>query len=166
MFKIKDKKAFGFFLLAGVVLWQFGACISNLCTDEHIMLLTRNNPVVSFVFTTNTGGAFSLFKGFVGFLIAFSVLALFLTMVYVYKKIGFEEKFKIIAAVLFFAGILGNLVERVKFGYVIDYIRLNFVDFAIFNAFDVMINLGVFIFVINTIYDEFLLKKGQKNDNN
>ena len=54
---------------------------------------------------------------------------------------------------LFSSGALGNLIERIQFGYVIDYINLNFINFPVFNMFDIMICLGVFLYFIFVVFD-------------
>ena len=46
------------------------------------------------------------------------------------------------------AGIAGNLHERIVFGYVRDYIQLNFVNFPVFNISDILINIGVLVLVV------------------
>ena len=45
------------------------------------------------------------------------------------------------------AGTIGNGIDRITKGYVIDFINLNFIDFPVFNIADVSINIG-FIFII------------------
>ena len=86
-------------------------------------------------------------------------------IIYVYKKVTFEDKYKILALVFFSSGILGNLYERFTLGYVIDYIKLNFVNFAVFNMFDVMICTSVFIFIFIILYED-LLRARVKNGKN
>ncbi len=60
------------------------------------------------------------------------------------------------AYIFLFAGALGNLIDRVFFGKVTDF--LSFWNFAIFNLADVWINIGILCFVIG-IFDEVLRKK-------
>ncbi len=149
------------------MLWQFGVVLSELCTDTFAQMVSSQNPFASFVYVQNTGGAFSIFKGHTNLLSLFAVAVLGGLVVYVYKKVAFNDKYKILALVLFSAGILGNMYERITLGYVIDYIKLNFVDFAIFNVFDIMICLSVLIFILIILFEdinEICLKNG-KNKN-
>lgn len=164
---MKDKRAFAFYLIASIMLWQFGVVVSELCTDTFAQMVSSQNPFVSFIYAQNTGGAFSIFKGHTSLLSLFAVMVLGVLTVYVYKRVTFNDKYKILALVFFSAGILGNMYERITLGYVIDYIKLNFVDFAIFNVFDIMICLSVLIFILIILFEditEICLKNG-KNKN-
>jgi len=67
-----------------------------------------------------------------------------------------------LALTLFSAGTLGNVIERFKFGYVVDYIKLNFINFPVFNAFDVMICLGIFVYCLYILLEN----KKVKNETN
>jgi signal peptidase II len=46
------------------------------------------------------------------------------------------------------AGGLGNLIDRIKNGYVVDYLEFRFVDFAIFNFADVLVTCGAVALII------------------
>ena len=147
------------------MLWQLGATIRDLCVDTFAQISTQGSAILSFVYAKNTGGAFSLFEGHHYLLELFEVLVLGGLIAYVYKRVIFNDKFKILALVLFSAGILGNLYERITFGYVVDYVKLNFVNFAVFNVFDVMICASVFIFILMVLYEDIILicNKNGKN---
>lgn len=164
MFKIKDKKALIFYLVATILLWQFGATLAKLCTDVYAQICTKDNPIFSFVYATNTGGAFSIFSNSTCILSTLGFVALVLIVFYVARKVTFENKFTILYLTLFSAGILGNLYERMTLGHVVDYVKLNFVNFAIFNSFDVMITFGVVLCFCTIFCEEFKnwLKKCQK----
>ena len=149
------------------MLWQFGVVLSELCTDTFAQMVSSQNPFASFVYVQNTGGAFSIFKGHTNLLSLFAVAVLGGLVVYVYKKVAFNDKYKILALVLFSAGILGNMYERITLGYVIDYIKLNFVNFAIFNVFVIMICTSVLIFILMVLFEEItaICFKNGKNKN-
>ena len=98
---MKDKRAFTFYLIASIMLWQFGVVVSELCTDTFAQIVSSQNPFVSFIYAQNTGGAFSIFKGHTSLLSLFAVIVLGALMVYVYKKVTFNDKYKILALVFF-----------------------------------------------------------------
>ncbi len=154
MLKIKDKRAFIFYIIAVVMLWQLGVTIRELCIDSYAQISTYNSSIASFIYAKNTGGAFSLFEGHPYLLALFALVVLGALVLYVYKRVTFEDKYKILALVFFSSGILGNLYERFTLGYVIDYIKLNFVNFAVFNMFDVMICTSVLIFIFMVLYED------------
>lgn len=103
--------------------------------------ITKSAPEKCFGFicaeyTINKGAAFGLFVNFpfiMPVLMAIAIAVLFLTAFFYFKI----KKFTIIHAglILLFAGTLGNLIDRIFFGYVIDFIKFGF--FPIFPAFNI-----------------------------
>jgi len=144
----KDKRAFIFYIITTLVLWQLGDSIKNLCTRADVMALTKDNPLLSFVYLKNTGGAFSIFTDKTALLAAFGAFVLIFTVFWCYKNLQFEEKFKILSLTCLTAGVLGNLAERISNGYVVDFVKLNFINFAVFNFFDILITLSILFLIV------------------
>jgi len=155
-----DKKAFILYILTSIVLWQFGISFRDLCIKPDMQFLSANNPLFSFVYMKNTGGAFSIFHDKTNFLIIFGIFVVIFLLIYAYKKLEFSQKFKILVLISLTAGVLGNLVERLENGYVIDFIKLNFIDFAVFNFFDILITTSVILLLFYIIFEE--IKKRAK----
>lgn len=149
-----DKKAFIFYILTSLVLWQFGISIRDLCIKPDMQLMSADNPFASFVYLKNTGGAFSLFLNHSDFLAVFAIIALTGILIYAYKKLEFNQKFKILTLISLSAGILGNLAERLQYGYVIDFIKLNFINFAVFNFFDILISSSIILLFGCIVFEE------------
>ena len=106
----------------------------------------------------NTGAAWSIFEGYRFVLIDISIIAL--TILIFYEK-EFKNNFRnIVAFSLIYGGLLGNLVDRLIYGYVIDYFKilLGSYDFPIFNLADMAIVSG-FILLIYAI-----MRGEDKND--
>ena len=143
-----QNKAFIFFFLMSLIFLDFGNQLRNISYK-----ISLNNPVFSITHTFNTGFAFGIFKNHSMFLGIFALFCIALLSFYVYKKITFENKIELLAITLLVSGALGNSIERFRFNHVVDYIKLNFVDFAVFNAFDVMICIGVLIYIFKGIKD-------------
>lgn len=99
------------------------------------------------VFTKNIGAAFSIMEGKQFLLILVALLALVYLTYYVkknnIKNIGFS---------FLYGGILGNLIDRIIYGYVIDYIGIEIFNykFAIFNLADAFIVVGAFIILLGS----------------
>ena len=134
--------------------------IFDLYITELILIRFKipQNEVFDLIFVKNTGAAFSILENYSIFLILFSLLALISICVYAIKNI---EKYSTIAcfwASMLTAGIFCNLYERISFGYVRDFFKLNFVDFPIFNISDIFINIGVFAIVIIIILNKYIKK--------
>ena len=87
--------------------------------------------------------------------IALVVISYFLFI----KKVGTE--FERFCFYLVLAGGIGNLIDRMVSGKVVDYIELLFMDFAVFNFADILVCTGVGLFALYTIYTEFIVKKGK-----
>jgi len=68
----------------------------------------------------------------------------------------------------FFAGGgIGNMIDRVVLGYVIDFLRFDFIDFPIFNVADSFITIGAVLMIINLLLDfvsDIKKKSGKKQD--
>lgn len=125
--------------------------ILKVLVTNNFVLNVRNKIIDGFFYITNChneGAAFSLFSGNVLFLIFITLIVLFL----IYRTINKENvnKIGILAYGLLLGGILGNLYDRIFYGYVIDY--LDFVifkfNFAIFNLADAAIVIGAILLIV------------------
>ena len=107
---------------------------------SKIWALTLNKEIDYGIFaislTTNTGAGFSILKDSNTLLIWIAIIALG-------AAIYFREHFPKTGFVLICAGIFSNLLDRIMYGYVIDFINLKF--WPIFNAADAFIFIGVII---------------------
>ncbi len=134
--------------------------IFDLYFSELILSSLRfrvpENPFLDLIFIKNTGAAFSILEDSRLFLILFSVIAIILILVYSLRNMA---KFSTIASfwsAMLITGIGCNLYERVAFGYVRDFFKLNFIDFPVFNISDIFINIGVFAIIIIIIKNKYL----------
>lgn len=119
-----------------------------------------NNKIVfidnffSFEFIKNDGAAFGLFGGNIIFLVLIT-LFLIIYLIYDLKK-HFNNKFYVICVILILSGAVGNLIDRIFYGYVVDFI--SFILFnnqmPIFNFADICVTFGI----IGLVYS--MLKEG------
>ena len=151
-------KSFIFYFLMSLILLDFGNQLRKLSFNSFFD--NYSNPIFSITHTTNTGSAFGMFANKSFPLAVFGLFALIILTYYVYKNITFNDKLELLAITLFSSGTLGNLIERLQYGYVIDYIKLNFIEFPVFNSFDIMICLGVALYFIFVLLD---LRKDYEN---
>lgn len=113
-------------------------------------------------YTENTGASFSMLSGHVSFLaILTSVIIIAGIVLLMTKRIKFG--FMYVGIVLAISGGLGNLIDRILRGYVIDFIQTLFVDFAIFNFADCLICVGAALMFIDAILDFRKNKNDRKN---
>lgn len=126
--------------------------IIKIIVENFLKLGVRNSVIKNFFYLTyvkNEGAAFSIFNGKTIFLILLSFVALYLVYNFI-KKEDNIKKINIIAYGIFIGGIIGNLIDRLLYGYVIDYLDFQFLGnrFAIFNFADSTIVVGAILLLI------------------
>jgi signal peptidase II len=115
-----------------------------------------------FLYVENSGAAWSIFSGSGIALIVVSILAIILIVLYsIFSRT--ESKLLYISLGFVLGGALGNLVDRIVLGYVRDFIKLEFINFPIFNIADMMLTVGIIIlsisFVILAVKDSKEIKE-------
>ncbi len=111
---------------------------ANLLVKESIPVI---KGIFSITYLRNTGVSFSLFKGF-NLLFIFISVIIFGFFVFIYLK---KRKYPVQFA-LIFAGIIGNLIDRILFGSVTDF--FNFHVWPVFNIADSSVFIGVLWLII------------------
>ena len=103
----------------------------------------------------NTGAAFSFLQGGRILFIIIAILVVLLLSIYIHNSEYVDGK-KIIVYSLLLGGIVGNLIDRIIHGYVIDYISFTIVNykFPVFNFADSCIVIAVIIAIIITIRED------------
>lgn len=100
-------------------------------------------------FVTNTGTFLGLFSDANMFFIILSLVILSILIYIIIKKINLNKINKYLYS-LIISGVIGNLIDRIIRGYVVDFIGIRIFDysFPIFNFADVYIVIGVLLFMI------------------
>ena len=105
-----------------------------------------------FTYLQNTGAAFSSFQGQQWlFALIFAVFTAMIFWEYFKKPMGFTtfERWCIAAV---YGGGLGNMIDRVRLGYVVDMIETKFMDFPVFNVADCFITCGCIAMMISLVF--------------
>ncbi len=102
--------------------------------------------VLHLTYVTNTGSAFGLFKGLNLFFIFFSVIVVAVIFYYLKKKIRENERLLQLAIGLLLGGTLGNFIDRLAYGHVIDFI--DFRIWPVFNIADSAVTISVVLLVM------------------
>lgn len=149
----KQKLIIGLFVL---IIDQILKGIIETLTKSYVII----DKVFSIKFVTNTGAAFSILENNILLLIvvSISVLILVYNLSFSFKS----DKLTNITFGLLYGGILGNLIDRVFYGYVRDFISIG--KFPVFNIADIAIVIGIILLVILSIKGEFLIRRGEKNE--
>ena len=119
--------------------------------------------VVELRFVLNPGMAFSLLSGKQLFLIAATGAALLLVAYWLFFR-SRGKKLQQAALILVLGGGIGNLIDRVRLGYVIDMLDTMFMDFPVFNVADVFVVCGTICALI--YYLAFYGKYDEKHREN
>lgn len=124
--------------------------VSNMI--ESIVIIKN---FFNLTYVENTGAAFSLLENNTLFLILITFVTLFLIYKFLLKNKEFN-KLEIITYSLLIGGIIGNLIDRIVYGYVIDYLEFIILNrhMPIFNFADICIVIGTILFLILTIKEE------------
>ncbi|MBE7013289.1 MAG: signal peptidase II [Ruminococcaceae bacterium] len=101
--------------------------------------------ILSLTYVENRGAAFGIMQNARWFFIAATTVVLVALVVYAIKTKPDSKLFKV-SATLIGAGAVGNLVDRVARGFVVDMIQVNFVDFPVFNVADCCVVVGGILF--------------------
>ena len=111
-------------------------------------------------YVQNRGVAFGLFQGKIDIVSILALVAIGLILFYFcknFKKISFLER---IAYTMIFAGAIGNMIDRLFRGFVIDMLDFRGIWSFIFNFADVWINIGVVLIIVEHVF--FNIKKRVK----
>ncbi len=115
------------------------------------MKLGQSIPVIENIFhitfKTNDGAAFSILSGRVSFLIIATLLIIGALVAFILVKKP-QSKIFGIAVSLIISGAVGNLVDRIVLGHVIDFLDARFINFPIFNVADICVVIGAALFCI------------------
>lgn len=100
----------------------------------------------------NDGAAWSVLSGQQWFFTVITIVALGL-MGYFFWKLK-NDNLYMLSISLLIAGTLGNFIDRIRLGYVVDMFETLFMNFPIFNVADMCLTFGVIIVIIALIKDE------------
>ena len=103
-------------------------------------------------YTQNTGAAFSILTGQRWLLSGLAIIVTFLLFVFRNRITNGKASLKIILGVIL-GGALGNLIDRLCYGYVIDFLEFDFVQFPIFNIADSALTIGVSLMILLLIVE-------------
>ncbi|EHJ51606.1 signal peptidase II [Streptococcus macacae] len=148
-------------LLSSVFLLVLLDQISKLWIVHTIRLGTVVGFIphlISLTYLRNTGAAFSILENQQWFFLLITLLVLGGAVYYLMKNIETDNIWLLLSLLLIISGGLGNFIDRLRLGYVVDMIHLDFVDFAIFNVADSYLSVGIALLI-------WALWKEEKNGN-
>lgn len=118
---------------------------------------------IRFRYVENTGAAFSMLSDKTFLLTVATVIILAVCLVVIFSG-KLRSKFAQLCLVIIVSGGIGNVIDRILYGFVVDFIEPVFVDFAVFNFADCCITVGAFMLIGYEIYDLIKTVKEKNND--
>ena len=117
--------------------------------DPYVLI----NGALELRYLENHGAAFGLLQNQKIFFIVIASLIL-LVIGYVLFRMPVEKRYDLLQVLLTLiaAGALGNLIDRVRTDYVVDFIYFSLIDFPVFNVADIYVTVSTFLFVIALMF--------------
>ena len=120
------------------------------------------NGLIGFRYTTNAGAAFGMFQGGRWFFVILTVVVLAVILIYEFKIPYTKPSLWIrIPMTLILAGAIGNFIDRLIFGHVVDMFEFLFITFPIFNVADILLVTGTIFYAFAAL---FILKESPAKD--
>ena len=134
--------------------------VANIPLGGHVAFLPG---FLDFTYVRNTGAAFSSFEGMQWlFALIFLVFTLGIFYEYFRKRMPFLNFERWMIAAIY-AGGLGNMIDRLRLGYVVDMIETQFMEFPVFNVADCFITCGcIALFVSLGFFNKEFWKEEKK----
>ena len=109
--------------------------------------------VVSLTYLKNSGAAFSMLENQQWFFTIITLIAMGAAFVYLYRHIK-GSIWLLLGLTLIISGGIGNFIDRLRQGFVVDMFHLDFMNFAIFNVADIYLTIGVGLLLIYLLIEE------------
>ena len=109
--------------------------------------------VVSLTYLKNSGAAFSMLENQQWFFTIITLIAMGAAFVYLYRHIK-GSIWLLLGLTLIISGGIGNFIDRLRQGFVVDMFHLDFMNFAIFNVADIYLTIGVGLLLIYLLREE------------
>ena len=144
MSKIKNKRFY--FILLSLLISLSDQFTKNIIIRYYKELLNNDLILFSIDYVKNYGAAFNIFNGN---RLLLSIVSIIVTVILIYFILIKKNitNLDLLSYSFILGGTVGNGIDRVTKGYVIDFINLNYINFPVFNIADISINIGL-IFII------------------
>lgn len=148
----------------GQILLDIFFIILLIVADQYTKLLAVNNlknqnafviwdKILEFRYLENRGAAFGMLQNQILFFIFMAAIIL-IAIAFILCKTPVEKKYRFMHIFLVFiaAGAIGNLIDRLRFGYVVDFIYFVLIDFPIFNIADIYVTVGTALLILFILF--------------
>ena len=139
-----------FFVLIVFDQWTKSLAVAHLMNQEPFVIIKN---VFQLRYLENRGAAFGMMQGQQTFFLITGIIAV-VVLAYVYFKLPWNQRFVPLRAVALFiaSGAVGNMIDRVALGYVVDFFYFELIDFPIFNVADIYVTCATIILAILILF--------------
>ena len=135
-----------YFISLSILIIFIDQFTKYLIFTNYKLFLNKNFLLFRLDFVKNYGAAFNIFSGNRIFLSLISIIFSILLIYIIFRK-NTTNSIDLYSYSFILGGTIGNGIDRLLKGFVIDFINLNIVNFPVFNIADISINIGfVFLF--------------------
>ncbi len=148
-------------LIAAILLDQFTKYLAAVYLKDQSPFILLDG-IFELTYLENRGAAFGMMQGRQFF---FLIMTIFLLgfLFFCYRRIaGQRHYFPIELCIIFVvAGAIGNMIDRIRLGYVVDFFYFSLIDFPVFNVADIYVTVAAFLgFILLMFYykeEDFLI---------
>ena len=139
-----------YFLFLSIFIVLIDQLTKYLMFYNKKLFINKDFLIFKLDFVKNYGAAFNIFSGSRVFLSLISVFFSILLIYLIFRK-NTLNSFDLYSYSFILGGTIGNGIDRIYKGFVIDFINLNIINFPVFNLADISINIG-FIFLLYSLF--------------
>ncbi len=139
-----------FFLSLSIFIVLIDQFLKYLMLYNKKLFINKDFLLFKLDFVKNYGAAFNIFSGSRIFLSLISILFSILLIYLIFRK-NTLKTIDLYSYSFILGGTIGNGIDRIFKGFVVDFINLNIINFPVFNIADISINIG-FIFLLYNIF--------------
>lgn len=141
-----------FAVIAGILLDQYTKFLAiQKLKDKEPFTIIEN--IFQLYYLENRGAAFGVLQDQKMFFI-FSFVIIIAAVIYLYVKLPVTKRFLPLhmCSVLIVAGAFGNVIDRFRLGYVVDFFYFELIDFPVFNVADIFVVIGVIVLAVLILF--------------
>jgi len=137
-----------FFLSLSIFIVLIDQFTKYLMFYNKKLFINKDFLLFKLDFVKNYGAAFNIFSGSRLFLCLISIFFSILLIYLIFRK-NTLNSFDLYSYSFILGGTIGNGIDRIYRGFVVDFINLNIINFPVFNIADISINIGFIILLYN-----------------
>lgn len=154
---MNNKKARNLALFVGCVLfWIILDRITKVYIDTNYktgdVIVQNILNLFQFDLVHNRGAAWGSFSGTTPILAGIAIVVCAIVCVFAWRESMMANGFEMVGLGLLVAGGIGNCIDRLVYGYVVDFITPTFINFPTFNIADIGVTCGIVLAAIGYLY--------------